>query len=277
MTQAMTENPIITYAAIANEHVQSVCKDKIVPRKTVVYETLVDPTVIKVTGERLKLRLFTKFAILRPNPTHIQIVSMKKYYEPYIVINAKYFLDYYRLCSYNVSIDKDVIEVILQNQKYYPKKSQSLTTSISIEGEERLVIDKTSFLMLANNGEEANLETLPSAPSEKNPQETIAKYDIEEVAPDVDVDFVRKRMVHRPKDVSRTVTEIFEIGERVIIYAPRFKITYINSQTYQEKSIEFDGVTSKRIRDENIRFRLIRTLKSTSKSVSKNLKSIIWK
>lgn len=72
--EATTENPFISYAKIANEHVLSVCKDKIVPRKTVVYETLVDPTVIKVTGERLKRRLFTKFGILRPNPADIQLV-----------------------------------------------------------------------------------------------------------------------------------------------------------------------------------------------------------
>ena len=276
-SEVTTENPFISYATIANEHVQSTCTNKIVPRKTVVYETLVDPTVIKVTGERLKRRLFTRFAILRPNPTHIQLVSMKKYYEPYIVINAKYFLDYYRLCSYTVSIDKDVVEVILQNQKYYPKKSQTQTASITIDGEERLVVDKTSFLMLDKNGQEANLETLPSAPSEKKPKETIAKYDIAEIDSEVDVDFVRKRLVHRPKDLSRAVTEVFEIGERVVIYAPRFKLTYINALAYQEKSIEFDGVTSKRIRDENIRFRIVQALNSTSNKVVKTLKSTIKK
>jgi hypothetical protein len=267
--EATTENPFISYATIANEHLLSVCTDKIVPRKTVVYETLVDPTVIKVTGERLKRRLFTKFGILRPNPAHIQLVSMKKYYEPYIVVNAKYFLDYYRLCSYTVSIDNDVVEVILQNQKFYPKKSQNSTASIKIEGEERLVIDKTSFLMLAKNGQEANLEKLPSAPSEKNPEETISKFGITEIDSEADVDFVRKRLVQRPKDLSRTVTEIFEIGERVVIYAPRFKLTYINATTYQEKSIEFDGVTSKRIRDKNNRSRVVGAIKSALNTISK--------
>jgi hypothetical protein len=238
---------------------------------------LVDPTVIKVTGERLKRRLFTKLAIMRPNPVHIQLVSMKKYYEPYIVINAKYFLDYYRMCSYTVSIDKDVVEVILQNQKYYPKKSQTPVASITIEGEERLVVDETSFLMLDKNGLEANLETLPSAPSEKKPKETIAKYKIKEIASEVDIDFVRKRLVHRPKDLSRAVTEVFEIGERVVIYAPRFKLTYVNALTYQEKSMEFDGVTSRRIRDENIRFRIVKYYNFASGKVIKTLKSIIKK
>jgi hypothetical protein len=274
--EAMIENPFVSYATIAKAHVLLACIDKIVPRKTIVYETLVDPTVVKVTGERLKRQLFTKFGFVKPSAVQIQLASMEKYYEPFIVINARYFLDYYRMCSYNVSIDKDVVEVILHNQKYYPKKSQ-MATSIKIEGEERLVIDKTSFVMLDKNGQEANLETLPSAPSEKNPEETIAKYGITELDSDSDVNFVRKMLVHQPKELSRTVTEIFEIGERVIIYAPRFKLTYVNALTYQKKSVEFDGVTSKRIRNENIRFRLMQSIKSTLNSFIKTLKSTIKK
>src|SRR5208283_6146645 len=131
---------------------------------------------------------------------------------------------YYRLCDYTISPDNDVEEVILLNQKFYPQKRQNSTATIKLEGEERLVVEKKGFFMLAQNGQEANLETLPSAPSEKNPEETIAKNEIKEIYSEADVDFVRKRLVHRPKDLSRTVTEIFEIGERVVIYAPRFKL-----------------------------------------------------
>jgi hypothetical protein len=269
MNEATTEQTFTNYAMIAREHVLSVCKDKIVPRKTVVYETLVDPTVIKVTGERLKRRLFTKFGILRPKPVPIELVSMKKYYEPYIVISARYFLDYYRMCDYTVSIDNDVEEVILLNQKFYPQKCQNSTASIKLEGEERLVVEKKGFFMLAKNGQEANLETLPSAPSEKDPEETIAKHGIMEIDSEADVDFVRKRLVHRPENLSRIVNEIFEIGERVVIYAPRFKLTYVNAYTCQEKSIEFDGVTSKRIRDENHRSRVVRAIKSALNAVIK--------
>ena len=124
------------------------------------------------------------------------------------------------------------------------------------------MVEKKGFFMLAKNGQEANLETLPSAPSEKNPEETIAKYGIIEIDSEADVEFVRKRLVHRPENLSRIVNEIFEINERVVIYAPRFKLTYVNVKTYQEKSIEFDGVTSKRIRDENHRSRVVRAIKS---------------
>jgi hypothetical protein len=267
MNETTTEETLISYAAIARDHVLSACTDKIVPRKTVVYETLVDPTVIKVTGERLKRRLFTKFGILRPNLASIQLVSMEKYYEPYIVISARYFLDYYRLCAYSVSIDSDVREVILLNQKFYPEKAPNSTASIKLEGEERLVVEKKTFFMLAKDGQEANLETLTSAPSEKNPEETIAKHSIKEIDSEADVVFVRKRLVHRPDNLSRVVNEVFEIGERVVIYAPRFKLTYSNASTYQEKSIEFDGVTSKRIHDENLRSRVVRAFKSTSKAI----------
>jgi len=263
-----SEETFVDYATIALEHhALSICTDKIVPRKTVVYETLVDPTVIKVTGERLKRRLFTKFLVLRPKPALVQLVSMTKYYEPYIVINARYFLDYYRMCDYSVYVDNEVREVILLNQKFYPEKHPNAVSSITLQGEERLVVENKAFFMLAKDGKEANLETLPSAPSEKNPEETITKYCIAEVDSTADINFVRKKLVQRPENLSRIVDEVFEVGERVVIYAPRFKLQYIHTQTGQEKSIEFDGVTAKRINVEGIFSILIRAIKSVPKAI----------
>lgn len=273
---ALTETALlpvaVDYVVIAQEHASSTLTDKIVPRKTVVYETLVDPTVIKVAGERLKRKLFAKFIFLKPKSAPIELVSMEKYYEPCIVISARYFIDYYRMCTYNISIDSEVTEVILLNQKLYPDKNQDPVGSLKLEGEERLVVEKKGFFMLAENGQEVNLETLPSAPSEKNTEETIAKFGIKEINPEADVDFIRQRFVQRPENLSRIVSEVFEICERVVIYAPRFKLTYVNADTYQRKSIEFDGVTSKRINNENLRSRAINTLIAVKSALKRILR-----
>lgn len=271
MTETALLPAAVDYAAIAQEHASSTCTDKIVPRKTVVYETLVDPTVIKVAGERLKRQLFAKFIFLKPKSAPIELASMEKYYEPCIVISARYFIDYYRMCTYNISIDNEVTEVILLNQKFYPDKNHDPVGNIKLEGEERLVVEKKGFFMLAENGQEVNLETLPSAPSEKNTEETIAKFGIKEINSEADVDFIRQRLVKRPENLSRIVSEVFEICERVVIYAPRFKLTYVNAETYQRKIVEFDGVTSKRINNENLRFRAINAIVAVKSALKRIL------
>ncbi|MGC9346256.1 MAG: hypothetical protein ACP5ER_05655 [Candidatus Bathyarchaeales archaeon] len=82
--------------------------EEIVERKTIVYKTLVDPTVVKVAGEKLKDKLFVRFRFWKPKPEEIQFVSMDKYYEPYIVISGKYVIDYYRKCVYTINVDEKV-------------------------------------------------------------------------------------------------------------------------------------------------------------------------
>jgi hypothetical protein len=226
-------------------------KENIVARKTIVYETLVDPTVIRVASEKLKTQLFTRFGLLKPKPEEIQFISIDKYYEPYIVVSGLYSIDYYRKCVYRVRVDEAVLEVILLNNKLLPERpagSGSKEGSIvRLEGEERLVNEAKGSFILDRYGRDATLEKLPSAPSEKNPKKIIAKFDIEEVSENSDVDYVRNRLVRRPNDVKRVVKEIFEVGERVIIYTPQFRILYRDSKTGEEKAMEFDGVTSERI------------------------------
>ncbi len=245
----LTETVISEPAVISAEN--AVLNENIVPRKTIVYETLVDPTVIRVASEKHKTQLFSRFGLLKPKPDEIQFVSIDKYYEPYIVVSGKYVIDYYRKCAYTIRVDEGVQEVILFDNKIIPERSPYSTArdgkTIWLEGEERLVNEAKASFIFDRYGRDASLEKLPSARSEKNPKKVITKFAIEEVAENADVAFVRAKLVKRPDDVKRIVAEIFEVGERVVIYAPQFRILYKNVKTGEEKAIDFDGVTAGKV------------------------------
>jgi hypothetical protein len=226
--------------------------EKIAERKTIVYETRVDPTVIKVAGEKLKEKLFVRFGFLKPKPGEIQFVSIEKYYEPYLLISGKYFIEYYRKCSYIVKVDKEVLEVLLLNNKFEPEHSTGSYTkncnTIRLEGEERLKNEAKASLILDRSGQDVTLEKLPSAPSERHPNKILEESGVQEIAGNKDLDVIRSRILKRPTDINRLVSELFEVDERAVIYTPRFRVLYKNLKTGKEKTVEFDGVTAERIR-----------------------------
>ena len=253
-TQRKTKAKVrVLTETISNEEIvisaeNTAAKEDIVARKTIVYETLVDPTVIRVASEKLKQKLFTRFGLFKPKPEEIQFISIDKYYEPYIVISGRYYIDYYRKRAYKVNIEQEVLEVILLDNKFTPEGDENSTTkgskTIKLEGEERLKKETKASFIIDRYGRDVTLERIPSAPSEKKPKKIIAKFSIEEVPKNLEVDFVREKIVKHPKDVERTVEEIFEVAERVVIYTPQFRILYKNTKTGDEKTLEFDGVTS---------------------------------
>lgn len=224
--------------------------EKIAERKTIVYETRVDPTVIKLAGEKVKDQLFARFGFLKPKPEEVQFVSMDKYYEPYVMISGTYSLNYYRKCFYTVSIDKHVLEVILLDHKLKPEQSMDSSAGdryvIKLEGEERIVNEAKASLLLDRLGQDVTLEKLPFAPSERNPKKILATCGAEDIAENADVDMLRSRILKRPADISRIVSELFEVTERAVIYTPRFTVLYRNLKTNEEKTLEFDGVTGER-------------------------------
>ena len=267
---------IVTSAVVAT------AKENIVARRTIVYETLIDPAVVRISGEKVKHKLFKKFLFSLNNPEEIRFVSIEKYYEPYMVISGKYFIDYYRRCAYMVKVNKEVKEVILFNNKFTPEQTSNSQGehSIRLEGEERIAKESRAFLTLNKNGQDSKLNEIPSAPSEKNPQELITSFKMPEIAPDIDVQIIRTRIAQRPNDVNRIVDEVFEIDERSVIYAPRFKLTYRCPRIGKEAYLEFDGVTSKQIQQsENIFSKAINVIRSILGSflnvMKKGIKSII--
>ena len=221
-------------------------KDNIAERKTVVYETHVDPTVIRVTGEKLKKQLFTKYGLFKPKPEEIQFVSLDKFYEPYIVISGRYFIDYFRKRAYVFRVDAPVREVVILNNKFTPENSGNAQI-IKLFGEERLVNEVKSFLIMDEEGRDAQVENLPSASSVNKPEKAIKKNGIKELPEDKDVDLLRARIANRPEEISRIVEEKFEVTERTVIYAPRFRVKFKNTKTGEEKILVIDGVLSKKI------------------------------
>ncbi|MFB0522937.1 MAG: hypothetical protein ACETV1_04140 [Candidatus Bathyarchaeia archaeon] len=228
--------------------------EKIVERKLIVYKTIVDPTVVKIAGEKLKNKLFVRFGFLRPKPEEIQFVSVGKYYEPYIVVNGKYIIDYYRKSAYTVNVDEKVQEVILFNQKIKPKPAKKPSAkgykAIKLEGEERLLYKGNASLILDKTGREVPLKQLPSAPSEEHPKKMLVELGEDakklEIASDADVGILRSKIVKKPTDIERIVQELFEVTERAVIYTPIYKVLFQNVKTGEVKALEFDGVTSKR-------------------------------
>jgi hypothetical protein len=245
LTEAVSDEKIV----ISTETIPS--GEKVAERKTIVYETRFDSTVIKVAGEKLKAQLFTRFGFMKPKPEDIRFISIDKYYEPYMVINGRYVIDYYRKCAYTVKVDKKVLEVILLNHKFEPNQLMNSSAKnhnvITLEGEERLINEVKASLILDRSGEEATLKKLPSAPSERNPKKILAAFGVKEIAPDADLNIIRSKILKRPKDINRLVNELFEVNERAVIYIPRFRVLYRNAKTGEEKTLEFDGVTGERI------------------------------
>jgi hypothetical protein len=221
-------------------------KENIIKRKTIVYETQMDPTVARVTGERLKQQLFAQYGFFKPKSEDIQFISLEKFYEPYVVISGKYVIDYFRKSNYILKVDDGVKEVVILNNKFVPQDSRNIKL-IELYGEERLVNERRCFQILDKNGRDATVVNLPSAPSEKNPEKAIEKYEIMELPENEDVDFMRTKIVLHPENISRIIEEIFEINERTVIYTPRFKIIFKNIRTNEEKTLVIDGVSSKRI------------------------------
>ena len=248
MTETLSnENPI----AISSE-AKSTLQERIVERKTIVYETRVDLAVIRIAAENLKDQLFTKYGFLKPQPEEVALVSVEKTYEPFIMITGKYSIDYRRKRTFTFEVENKVSEVVFSFSRFSSKQITdsfgNTRTGIELEAEERLHSESTAILTLNSSGQETSLKQLPSAPSEKNPEEIIAKLGEKIVPSDFELKLLRNRIQNRPTDLNCVENETFEVTERLVIYTPRFMAIFKHAKTGREQAAEFDGVTGQLVR-----------------------------
>lgn len=230
-----------------------ILQEKIARRKTIVYKSRVDPTVVKLTAEKMKGKLFVKFGFSKPRPEEIRVVSVDKYYEPYILIDGKYEIDYYKKRSYTLEVSDEAEEVMILGHTFKPETvvnpPEKPRKVIKLEIEERLSYEDKAYMLLDKSGREVSPDQVPAAPSEDNPQKILKEFAKKsgklQISPRKEIEMVKSRLVKRPQDADRIEREVFEVSEHTVIYSPVYEITFRNLKTGEERVVKIDGVTAK--------------------------------
>jgi hypothetical protein len=236
-------------------------EEKISKMKRIVYKTLVEPSTVKLLGEKDKSKLFAKMGFLKPKNEDIQLESFEKCYEPFFIIDGRYSIDYYRKHVYKLDVGDDVSELVIFNQVLEPKSASSSkfrgkAKEVELEAEQRIVEKNSAYIVLDRKGREVEVEKFPTAPAEEKPKKALAEagervWELE-VPPEEAIEIVRSKVVNRPEDLGRIANELFEVSECNIVYVPVYQAIYKNVNTWEEKTLLVNAVTSKPVEKQRI-------------------------
>lgn len=230
--------------------------EKISKRKIIVYKSRVDPTIVKLTAEKMKYKLFAKFGFSKRRSEEIRVVSVDKYYEPYILIDAKYSVQYFKKRVFTLDVDPETEEVKILGESYKPEIEASRSGEagephkvIRLEAQLWSSYQDKAYLVLDKEGQEIPPDQVPAAPSEDHPEKILKEFSkktgMVQVSPRKEIEMVKARIVKRPSDIAKIEDEIFQISEHAVIYSPIYEITFRNVRTGEERLVKIDGVSAK--------------------------------
>ena len=232
--------------------------ENVVQRKIIVYKARIDPATLKQTAEEMKNELFVK-RFSKPKPEDIHVVSVDKHYEPYILIDAKYRIEYYSNKIYTFEIAEKAKEIKVLGQSFKPQlisvpdsEPEQFRKVVSIEGQELSFYEDKAYFILDKKGNEISPDQVPIAPSEDNPKKILKEFGKNaeklKITNKGILSLAKSKLINRPKEVENIENELFQVTEYAIIYNPVYKITFRNTKNKEEKTVSIDGVTAEIIK-----------------------------
>ena len=222
--------------------------------KVIVYKSRVDSATLKQTAEEMKNELFVK-RFSKPKPEDIHVVSVEKHYEPYVLVDAKYRIEYYTKKTYTIEIPEKIKEVKLLGETFKPQmvaipnvEPEQFRNVIQLEGQEGSFYEDSAYFILDKSGKEISPDQVPIAPSEDNPKKLLKEFKKKtgkvKVSNQEVIQIAKTKLIKRPSNVGTINNEVFQVTEHAIIYNPIYVINFRNEKTKEEKTVNIDGVTA---------------------------------
>ena len=228
--------------------------ENIAKMKVIVYKSKVDPVILKQKAEEMKNELFVK-RFSKPKPEDIHVVSVDKHYEPYVLVDAKYRIEYYTKKVYIIEVAEKAKEVKILEESFKPQmvsipdtEPEQFRNVINLEGQEWSYYENKVYLILDKKGNEISPDQVPIAPSEDNPKKILKEFGKKaekvKVSTREVILLAKTKIIKKPSDVDNVDNEIFQVSEHAKIYNPIYIITLRNVKTKEEKAVRIDGVTA---------------------------------
>jgi hypothetical protein len=201
----------------------------------------------------MKYKLFSKFSFSKNKSEEIRVVSVDKYYEPYVLIDAQYNVKYFKNKVYTLGVDSETEQVKISGESYSPEivndPSGESQKVITLEAEMWSSYKDKAYLVFDKEGHEIPPNQVPAAPSEDHPEKILKEFNKKSgvvlSSPQKEIDLIKTKLVKRPSDIVKIEDELFQVSEHAVIYSPIYEITFRNVRTGEEKLVKIDGVTAK--------------------------------
>jgi len=225
--------------------------EKIVERKVIVYKSRIDPKSIRQTAEKMKTGLFRKLYFIKPKPEEVQIISIEKYFEPYVVAEGTYHIEYSKNWDRNIQVDETMLNLKLFGGEVEPVslKDHLKTASkiVKLSGQGRYRLEKKVRLVFDSQWCEVGFEKLPFVPFEEQPGKVLSnvdeKFEITTIKTEKEIEVLKSKLVNRPKDITIIHDELFNVSERAIIYKPMYGVVVNNLKKKEKATLTIDAIT----------------------------------
>ena len=228
-------------------------QEKIVQRKIIFFKPAFDFKAIRKLAEKAKNQMFTKFFVFKSNPDESIINTIDKYFEPYIVIDGHYVVEYSIDWNHSIKVNEEMQKLKISNKNFEPKfvkKDNELPHKIlELEGTGRFFHEERKRLVFDQQWNKVRLDILPYLPFEEETYEILNETDNKQLLKDLkaekEVEILKSMIFKRPQQTKKIHHELFSVTERALVFKPMYKITATHSKTKKEVTFQIDGVNGK--------------------------------
>ena len=227
--------------------------EKLAEQKIFVYKPRIDIKSVRAISEKMKTQMFRKFFFMKSKPEEVQVVSINKYFEKYIVIDGEYSIEYSKNWIHNIQVEETMQELTFFGERVRAKSLKGNLgipcKILQINGVGRFKHESKAHIIFDNQWNEVEPEQLPFVPFEEQPEKILGNLDRElengRIATDKGVEILKSRIVKRPSEILCIHNELFNISECDLIYKPIYKVTFRNVKRRKEATMIIDAITGK--------------------------------
>jgi len=169
-------------------------------------------------------------------------LSFETSYIPYIVAKASYRIVYLRRNRYGIMIPPDAEEVKVLDRLF--TANEIIKNEIKVDAAEKITVERATSVELNHKGDTIKFKDIPPHNEVDSSfyEEHLAQIERPKLDTGGIIEKFRDQLVHRPKDVSRSIEETFSAEIQIILRTYYWGVFTVENK---EKKMRVDSVTGR--------------------------------